>query len=603
MQAPKIDTRNFDELLKVLEEKAAEALPDWKPGPGDFGLALIKIFAYMAEEVVDRLNRVPHKHFAAFLDMLGITLLPAAAAKAPITFTLAEGTDQHVPIPRGTQVAAGEKDVVFETEQSILATPAKLVKVITADALYLGFDQKIQKGPVSIYFSLEGQEGLKQNQPRVWWYYVSGPGEDEWKILEALDHTANMTESGTVEFFFPADFAKVTQFNEELYWIKAVGIAPEMEWFLKQESIHLNTCMAAQLESIEDEILGSSDGSASQEYRLQRAPVICQEIWIDETRTITAEGKRALIHEMGEDTIREIIDESSDTTTVEVRWQAKEDFFASSSRSRHYVIEAASGRVRFGDGIHGMIPAIGSNNIKASYRVGGGKAGNVGAFEISELRTSIPYVDSVANPEPAYGGSETEQMPGLFNRGPYLLKHRARAVTLEDFERIASEVSGEIARIKCVLKCNRLTIIVIPYGSEEKPMPSSFLRKLVKQRVLEKSVNTLPSDHIVVQKPQYLEVSLTVDIFPESIDEAALLESRLLKRIKAFLHPLYGGPEKRGWDFGRDLHISDVYALLESCRGVEHAAGLLLNGKEQDVTVNEFQTLCSGQHTIKCLYL
>jgi hypothetical protein len=133
IESPKIDTRSCEQLVADMESQYLDFLPDGEPGEGDPGLALIKIFSHMTKEVIDRLNQVPQKYFGAFLEMLGVSLLPASAARAPVTFYLSEGADTHVLIPKGTAVAAGEKDVVFETETNMWATPANLIKIFALD--------------------------------------------------------------------------------------------------------------------------------------------------------------------------------------------------------------------------------------------------------------------------------------------------------------------------------------------------------------------------------------------------------------------------------------------------------------------------------------
>ncbi len=368
---PKIDKRNYENLLEEMKASIPDFLPErWQPADGSPDLALIKIYAHMAEEVINRLNEVPQKHFTAFLDMLGISLLPADAAKAPVTFFLSEGAVNHVLIPKGTPVAAGEKDVVFETQRNMLATPARSIYTVPVDdAIYLGFDKKIQKGPVSIYFSLEQQGHNVGGLSKLIIYYWTAEGQ--WKPLKIADHTRSMSENGTVELFVPLDFVKSSipygEELEDLYWLKAetggiAGIGDRLETPVIK-AVHVNTVMVAQVEHIENEVIGSSDGSAGQEFFLRRTPVISEEIYVDET------GK--------------------DTETP-VRWQAKDDFLDSSSKCRHYVIDRTRGSVSFGNGIQGMIPQAGRDNIKASYQTGGGSNGNVDAFEIKDLKTSIP---------------------------------------------------------------------------------------------------------------------------------------------------------------------------------------------------------------------
>jgi hypothetical protein len=581
MQSPKIETRTADGLLKALKDKAAEALPGWEPKEGEAGLALMRIYAHMAEEVVNRLNKVPRKHFTAFLDMLGISLLPAAPALAPVSFSLSEGAEYNVLIPKGTPVAAGEKDVTFETQKNMLASPARLIySVPTSDTIYLGFDKQIQKGPLSIYFSIEPPEQTGKTHGLA--MYCS-TGQGEWKPLKIADYTRNMNESGAVEFFAHPGLVKTkTPYFEEwenLYWLKVIVDREEWRDMPHINAAHMNTTIVAQLEHVKDEIVGSSDGNAGQEFFLLRTPVISEEIMVDET------GKP---------------DQLSARTPGEapVRWRRVEDFFDSSSTDRHYMMDPVSGALVFGSGIAGKIPPLGKDNIIANYMVGGGKKGNVDAFEIGDMKTSIPYLDRVVNPEPARGGGDNERIEDVLKRGPYLIKHRNRAVTLEDFQRMAVDVSGSIARAKAVLKDDRLILMVIPREPVDKPLPSPVLLKEVKDRLIGHSINTLSASNIVVRGPGYVEVSISVRIVPVSYEDAPLLETNIIDRLREYLHPLTGGPDRRGWEFGRGLHISDVYALLESMEGVDHAEDLRLNEAEADVGVSEFQTLCTGTHKI-----
>jgi predicted phage baseplate assembly protein len=130
------------------------------------------------------------------------------------------------------------------------------------------------------------------------------------------------------------------------------------------------------------------------------------------------------------------------------------------------------GEVLFGDGITGMIPPIGRDNIKTNYKSGGGVNGNVAKAEIKILKTSVASIDHVINPEPAEGGADTELVEAVFERGPHLIKHRDRAVTEEDFERLAKAASSYIARTRCFTEGNKLKILLIPKGEEDKPTPS-----------------------------------------------------------------------------------------------------------------------------------
>ena len=142
--SPPVDRRSFADL--VAETRAAMvghlglAVPEGAdasqvsvPGEG-----LVRIFARLAEVVVDRLNQVPEKNLLAFLDLVGLTLQPPLPARVPLTFTLAGGSTGPARVPARTLAAAapspGEADgPVFETERELVVTATGLVAVWTRE--------------------------------------------------------------------------------------------------------------------------------------------------------------------------------------------------------------------------------------------------------------------------------------------------------------------------------------------------------------------------------------------------------------------------------------------------------------------------------------
>lgn len=528
-------------------------------------------------------------------------------------------------------------------------------------ALYLGFKDTFKKGNISIFFSLKDSDYPPDSRPKIEWTYwskaphllknITNPVEkkvafvstagigsnsellfeetidagtiteiaivdspelneiitlkkelnykyttnasvSKRTILEVTDNTEYLTRTGTLEFIGPPEQLKTHMFEKESYWLIGAFIKPAGMQLIK--GIYPNTVWVEQVETIKDEILGSGDGDKNESYSFFKFPVISPEIWIRHEEIISEDEREA---PAGED-IREIKDDTGKTIETWVRWKIVEDFADSGARSRHCTIDNSLGVVQFGDGEHGMIPPIGRDNIKATYKTGGGVLGNVMKNEIKALKASIAGIDHVTNHEPAEGGSDTELLEGVFERGPHLIKHRDRAVTREDFERLAKAASSYIARTKCLIKDNKLTVIIIPKGEDDKPQPSKGLKEIVKKSLFERSLNMILKESLVVTDPSYKEVKVTVDVIPESIDQVIPLEKKILKQLKEYLHPLTGGNEGIGWEFGRGVHISDVYALLESIKGVDHVENLMLNGSPVDVDVKEFETVCSGEHRI-----
>ncbi|MFG2828963.1 putative baseplate assembly protein [Streptomyces sp. NPDC048434] len=136
-------------------------------------------------------------------------------------------------------------------------------------------------------------------------------------------------------------------------------------------------------------------------------------------------------------------------------WRPRRDLLGSGPRERHVVGELEDdGRIalRFGDGRYGARPAPGSR-LTLQYRMGGGKAGNVGAEAINHLVLSrdpqtsdagdpMP-VAGVRNPLPATGGTEPEPLEQVRQLAPLDLKRtRLRAVTAADYAELASALPG-----------------------------------------------------------------------------------------------------------------------------------------------------------------
>lgn len=403
--------------------------------------------------------------------------------------------------------------------------------------------------------------------------------------LDAIDGTERLSRSGILELLGPADHQKTARLGDDLYWL--MGATDRGRPSLIR-GIYPNTVLAMQMESIKDEILGSSGGQKDSHYIFVRRPVISLEVWVREGAAVIDPGLE----------VQEVTDSSGKVIDAWVKWHEVEDFYRSGPRDRHYTLDGANGELYFGDGLSGMIPPIGRDNIKASYRSGGGAEGNVDAGEINAIKTPVAGIDRIRNYLPSEGGSDTESIESVFERGPYVVRTLDRAVTGEDFERLAAASSSYVARARVLVSGSKLKVIVVPKGVEERPMPSSGLLRIVREYLLKRSLSTVSANRLDVIGPDYKEVRVRVDVIPESIDLAVSLERSILIKLKEFLHPLSGGPAGKGWDFGRPVRISDIYSILERTEGVDHVEDLRLNDSAGDVDMGASQLACTGEHTV-----
>jgi hypothetical protein len=120
-------------------------------------------------------------------------------------------------------------------------------------------------------------------------------------------------------------------------------------------------------------------------------------------------------------------------------WSPRRDLLATDRFTPEFAVETESdGRayLRFGDDVKGRRPAPGSV-LTASYRVGGGRAGNVGPRALSRLVTDLDGISSVRNPLPATGGEDPEPIERVRQFAPQAFRTQERAVTEADYAAVA----------------------------------------------------------------------------------------------------------------------------------------------------------------------
>ena len=474
--------------------------------------------------------------------------------------------------------------------------------------LSLGFDRALKGGPLSILFNVRELVLDEDERARVLWSYWNGGA---WAPINVADETESLTRIGLLEFLVGRDFASRKLFGQELFWLKGSfveGVPPHPPQII---SLHPNTTYALQADVANGELAGSSNGTADQEFVLQHPLVISQQVFVREPNMPTEEEQQAVLEEEGPAAISVRTNELGETTEILVRWHAVEDFDDSGPQSRHYTIDQRLGRIRFGDGTRGMVPPVGADNVVVSYTFGGGKKGNVPVNAISGLKSAVPFVNAVTNHLAADGGSETETLDDALTRGPLLLKNRNRAVTPEDFEALARGASRKVARAKCLPNTDegrdaapgRVTVIIVPDSDEAAPRPSRQLIKVVREGLEKYSANVVSSPgHIHVTEPDYSEVVVEAVVVPTSLEKAAAVETSLRAKLNRYIHPLTGGPDETGWEFGRGVCLSEVIALAEGVEDLDHVERMVLRADgrayEGDVPLDTYTLPFSGEHMI-----
>jgi hypothetical protein len=455
-----------------------------------------------------------------------------------------------------------------------------------------------------VYGGRKPDLALPASPPRLVWQYWDGLN---WSKLTVQDGTSDLTRAGLVEFLVPPDFAPRTEFGVLCYWVR-VGLAGGQYRFQpRARSFLLNTTMASQTQTVRGETLGSSDAGAGQKFLTTATPILNgQHLEVREHDRPSAVERAAIEGEEGAGAVGVTRDETGRPLAVWVRWHEVADFYGSGPRDRHYVLDHLIGEVRFGDGRNGMIPPRGVGNVVMRfYQTGGGTKGNRPAATITELKTTVPYVDGVSNLEPALGGADAESYAAMIGRGPRTIRHHDRAVTAQDYEDLSMMASPGVARVKCVplqdllsgkKEQGTVSLIVVPVSAGLRPLPDLELLDNVRAYLDRRRP---AGGKLVIVGPEYVRVTVEAEVVPESLAEVGQLEGRVVAALSRFLHPLRGGPEGEGWEFGRRPHLSDMYGVIESAAGVGYVRRLSMTGTREvneEVLPVDFDKLAAEGH-------
>ncbi|RPJ83662.1 MAG: putative baseplate assembly protein, partial [Acidobacteria bacterium] len=475
-------------------------------------------------------------------------------------------------------------------------------------AVYLGFDTAFSGGPVRILFAARELPYSAEEKPKLEWTFRA---ENEWRRLAFEDETNGLIKREILTLQVPKGFQVVSRFGSDLYWLRGSFVNGKDSETPVLSGIFPNTTWAVQAETVLDEVLGSGDGEPKQKFQFLKFPVRKGEIV--RIREVLSEEERAdLVERFGEDVIHEEKDEKGVVLETWVGWTEVPTFIHSTAESREYKLDRATGEFEFGDGKQGRVVPAGASNVRVfSYQTGGGAKGNVAVGEVSTLVTAIAGVESVVNPVEAGGGSDTATLDQMLVIGPAQISNGGRAVTPEDFEWLAKEASREVIKARCLPTTNSqkraeagwATVFIVPDSQEDQPSPSFELRETVRRYLEARCESNLAArHHVFVDSPDYARVDVSVVAVSTSINVASQVEATVLEELKAFLHPLTGGPHGDGWEFGRDVSASDVYALLEGIEGVDHVEKLVFTVNNEvsseRVRVKPNQLISNGKHTI-----
>jgi predicted phage baseplate assembly protein len=496
------------------------------------------------------------------------------------------------------------------------------------NCFYLVFDSEGELAGNVLAITLKGEPatptGINPDAPPRHWEAWDGISWKPVLLQEADDSTrgfsfseiaqqgGNPLQGADVVLHLPTHWP-VTHFTAyQGRWLRCAYTTPRSEQSGYNSSPRVvglsvrsigGTVAASQSTLIGNELLGESDGTPGQTFQLQGVPVLTRRD--DEYIVVEPPGG------------------------LPQSWIEVTDFANSKAEDLHYTIDSRTGEVQFGplireplqlqqrtllrsrsqlpmaetrlvdeaispDGLrdmerqYGAVPPRGSKIRIVAYRTGGGQRGNVQRGTLTIPKSAVPYVTRVINHIPARNGADAESLEDAVIRVPAMLRTRDRAVTPEDFETLALAAGkGAVARALCLSPKDRndagiVRLLIVPQANTDAiaqcqgippeqfalhpRLQSQVLSYLDERRLLGVQVRCL--------EPNYVGVCVQTEVAlePEYNNDSARedIKKKLQVSLYRFFNPIIGGPEGKGWPFGRPVYPSDIMTLFQKTRGVRY---------------------------------
>lgn len=575
--------------------------------PVDPGITLVELYAWLLDQRVYSLDRVPEPLFRAVIAVLGESMRPAGTARTVLALKR-DGPLTEIPPGTTLEIARAATGPVFSTTRGIQLLRVGRVGVFTAGPGGLvdrSNDLREQRGvtlfaadgqagearivlhlraapppaasrPFGLFLDIDGPskvlpewnaEAVDVPPPaEVTWWYSRGPGiaPQRFATDAVRDGTRGLRRSGIVRLSIPADWAADGP---------ASGLLTPYSLFVRTPAATFTFPPRAR-RIVANAAVAEHRRIARENHRIvDWLPLPGVALTLDASSAPPIpEGVRVHIRE------------------IDGRWhpwRPAYDFARYGPADRVFRVDRARRRIEFGDGLTGRIPrpdptvAPAENNVHVLVAVGGGLEGNVGAG-LAWTGDVAADVRGEAQAQ-AVSGSEAETIDQARVRIGGLLDRVERAVTAQDHVTLAEATPGvAIARAHaavgfhpghpCNLVPGAVTVFVLPWAPrgagvdpDERvaaPMPDPGALAAVRAR-LDRA--RMVGTEVWVCPPRYRTVRVSVRVLGDPVDAAAA-RARIDHALRTFLDPLEGGDDGSGWPFGDPIRPSVL--MREALRAV-----------------------------------
>lgn len=348
--------------------------------------------------------------------------------------------------------------------------------------------------------------------------------------------------------------------------------ANDLTYRFRQESVAVygNVVKATHGET-RTEVLGNGNGSQElQHFDLQQKPLTYLAV-------ATPNGAESTL----------------ETRVNDLLWHETDNLGEKGPSARAYTTRTDDDNkttVIFGNGEYGARLPTGVENVRAKYRVGIGKPGNVSANKITLLSTRPLGVKGVTNPMQASGGADRETRDQARKNAPLGTLSLGRIISVEDYADFARTFAG-IGKAQAVRLINgRQALVYLTIaGADDIPINKDSELYLNLVKALHRYGDPHQAIKVEVRDFLALFIKANIKLLPDYEWETLKpkIEARLLDKFSF---------ERR--ELGQDVTRSEIVTAVQEAPGVAYVDLEILDSLSKEKVDQLANTTDVGDDTV-----
>jgi hypothetical protein len=444
------------------------------------------------------------------------------------------------------------------------------------NSLYLGFNKSIEGYPLNLHF--EVRDKYRGVGAALRFEYSTHRG---FTPMRVIDETFGFSKSGIIVMEFGEDFSKYEVEGRARHWIRITdvdGVFSDPDRIRPViTGILPNAVTIRNEQTMEEEDYYIDEAAPNMAFALTSDNIMSAEVYVNEINLPRTEIQRMITQTP--ENIRVSYDRRGDISEFYVRWQEVENFDASTTADRHYVIDRLRSAILFGDGVNVRIPEASADPaFTVKLKRCDGSSANLAAGEVDGMLDRILYVGDIFNPFTTSGGRDMESVNAAVERGAGILNSGGRLVSEADYVREAENFSDMVGRAHCIIDCDdetqslmrkvRISLLMRDYAEGSRSFDNICER--LKNSILQKCEATLTAEHIEIAEPLFVKIKIDVWVFTKEkkrrFEIASLIRERIAERIEPLPREDSHGNRTKGWYIGEVPTEEQIDILLHGIR-------------------------------------